>query len=150
MSAGELPLSLAACTNQPDVVDFLMDNEYQRADAKMVDSQGNTVLHALVMVADNSKCNTEFIVSMYDRILKITARLYPKVQLENIENKKGLTPLKMAAHTGKTGVKHCSLTLRVLPSEKSNSENEVQSSFTTDRAETIRFGGICGFLGFQK
>uniref|UniRef100_A0A669CB41 Transient receptor potential cation channel, subfamily V, member 1 n=1 Tax=Oreochromis niloticus TaxID=8128 RepID=A0A669CB41_ORENI len=101
---GELPLSLAACTNQPDVVDFLMDNEYQRADAKMVDSQGNTVLHALVMVADNSKCNTEFIVSMYDRILKITARLYPKVQLENIENKKGLTPLKMAAHTGKTGL----------------------------------------------
>lgn len=127
MSAGELPLSLAACTNQPDVVDFLMDNEYQRADPKMVDSQGNTVLHALVMVADNSKCNTEFIVSMYDRILKITARLYPKVQLENIENKKGLTPLKMAAHTGKTEVKHCRLTLRVLPSEKSNSENEVQS-----------------------
>ncbi|XP_059207223.1 transient receptor potential cation channel subfamily V member 1-like [Centropristis striata] len=98
---GELPLSLAACTNQPDLVDFLMENEYQRADAKMTDSHGNTVLHALVVVADNSKDNTEFITNMYDRILKITARLHPKLKLEDIENNKGLTPLKMAAKTGK-------------------------------------------------
>ncbi|TNN82708.1 Transient receptor potential cation channel subfamily V member 1 [Liparis tanakae] len=105
---GELPLSLAACTNQPTVVDFLMENEYQRAHAKMADSQGNTVLHALVTVADYSKDkdkdNTEFITNIYDRILKTTAQLYPKLKLEDIENHKGLTPLKMAAKTGKIGL----------------------------------------------
>uniref|UniRef100_A0A8C4NQR7 Transient receptor potential cation channel, subfamily V, member 1 n=1 Tax=Dicentrarchus labrax TaxID=13489 RepID=A0A8C4NQR7_DICLA len=107
---GELPLSLAACTNQPDVVDFLMENEYERADAKLQDSQGNTVLHALVVVADDKnntdKNNTEFITNMYDRILKTTARLHPKLKLEDIENNKGLTPLKMAAKTGKIGNRH--------------------------------------------
>ncbi|KAM9728776.1 transient receptor potential cation channel subfamily V member 1 [Menidia menidia] len=101
---GELPLSLAACTNQPDMVDYLMENEHQRADAKVTDSQGNTVLHALVTVADNSKYNTEFITSMYDRILKITSRLHPKVKLGDIENNNGLTPVKMAAKTGKIGL----------------------------------------------
>uniref|UniRef100_UPI0037E7BFA1 transient receptor potential cation channel subfamily V member 1 n=1 Tax=Semicossyphus pulcher TaxID=241346 RepID=UPI0037E7BFA1 len=101
---GELPLSLAACTNQPDVVDFLMVNEFQRADAQMKDSYGNTVLHALVVVADNSKENTEFITTMYNQILKTAASLNPKLKLEDIENNKGLTPLKLAAKTGKIGV----------------------------------------------
>lgn len=101
---GELPLSLAACTNQPQMVDFLMDNEYQRADATMKDSHGNTVLHALVVMAENSEDNTEFITSMYDRILIITAHLQPDVKLEDIENNEGLTPLKMAAKTGKIQV----------------------------------------------
>ncbi|XP_034746651.1 transient receptor potential cation channel subfamily V member 1 [Etheostoma cragini] len=101
---GELPLSLAACTNQPDMVDFLMDNSYRRADAKMGDSKGNTVLHALVVVADNTEDNTKFITKMYDRILKTTARLHPMLKLEDIENHNGLTPLKMAAKTGKIGL----------------------------------------------
>ncbi|KAI3373465.1 hypothetical protein L3Q82_022071, partial [Scortum barcoo] len=101
---GEFPLSLAACTNQPDMVDFLMDNEYQRADAKMTDFQGNTVLHALVVVADNTKENTEFIANMYNRILRTAARLHPQLKLEDIENHNGLTPLKMAAKTGKIGL----------------------------------------------
>ncbi|CAN9501617.1 unnamed protein product [Ophioblennius macclurei] len=101
---GELPLSLAACTNQPDMVDFLMMNEYERADAKVVDSQGNTVLHALVVIADNSPDNTAFVTSMYDRVLKIAAQQHPKMKLEEKENKKGLTPLKLAAKTGKHGI----------------------------------------------
>uniref|UniRef100_A0A8C5GQZ7 Ion transport domain-containing protein n=1 Tax=Gouania willdenowi TaxID=441366 RepID=A0A8C5GQZ7_GOUWI len=101
---GELPLSLAACTNQPDMVEFLMANEYMPTDAKMTDSHGNTVLHALVVVADNSTENTEFIINMYDLILKINARLHPKVNLEDIQNKNGLTPLKMAAKNGKIGI----------------------------------------------
>lgn len=106
---GELPLSLAACTNQPDVVDYLLKNDYQHADAELTDSQGNTVLHALVMVADNTKENTAFITNMYDRILKTTAQLYPNMKLEDIENNNGLTPLKMAAKTGKSGVKSYNL-----------------------------------------
>ncbi|KAM6907559.1 transient receptor potential cation channel subfamily V member 1 [Xenentodon cancila] len=101
---GELPLSLAACTNQPNVVGYLMENEFQQADAMLTDSQGNTVLHALVVVADNSKENTEFVTSMYDFILKTAARLHPKVKLEDVENNKKLTPLKLAAKTGKIGV----------------------------------------------
>lgn len=101
---GELPLSLAACTNQPEMVDFLLVNEHMRADPKEVDSHGNTVLHALVTIADNSRDNTEFITSMYDRILRTSASLQPKVKLEDIENHNGLTPLKMAAKTGKIGL----------------------------------------------
>lgn len=101
---GELPLSLAACTNQTLMVDFLMDNGYQRADPKQTDSHGNTVLHALVVVADNSEENTKFITSMYDHILVLTAQLYPKLKLEDIQNMNGLTPLTLAARTGKSGV----------------------------------------------
>lgn len=101
---GELPLSLAACTNQPLMVDFLMDNVHQQAHPKEVDSRGNTVLHALVVVADNSEENTKFITSMYDHILVTAARLYPKLKLEAIQNMNGLTPLTMAARTGKIGV----------------------------------------------
>lgn len=101
---GELPLSLAACTNQPSVVDFLMDNQYQPADASQTDSHGNTVLHALVIVADNSPENTAFITSMYDCVLVTAAKLNLKLRLEDIANKKGLTPFKMAAKLGKIQV----------------------------------------------
>lgn len=103
--AGELPLSLAACTNQSDIVDFLMENEYHRVDVRERDSQGNMVLHALVVMADNTKENTDFITVMYDHILTITARLHPKWKLEDIENNQMLTPIKLAANTGKIGVK---------------------------------------------
>ncbi|XP_062392184.1 transient receptor potential cation channel subfamily V member 1-like [Sardina pilchardus] len=95
---GELPLSLAACTNQKDIVDFLLD---QNADVRETDSQGNIVLHALVMVADNSPENTDFIIKMYDHILTRAAQLHPKVKLEEIENEQGLTPIKLAAKKGK-------------------------------------------------
>ncbi|XP_063060164.1 transient receptor potential cation channel subfamily V member 1-like [Engraulis encrasicolus] len=98
---GELPLSLAACTSQKDIVDFLLDNRYQNADVRETDSRGNIVLHALVMVADNSPENTDFIIKMYDHILTRTAQLHPKVKLEEMENKQGLTPIKLAAKTGK-------------------------------------------------
>ncbi|CAL8266605.1 unnamed protein product [Merluccius merluccius] len=98
---GELPLSLAACTNQPNMVDYLMENEHQRADVEEQDSHGNTVLHALVLVADNSRDNTDFVTAMYDHILAATARLHPKVKLEDKGNRDGLTPIKLAAKTGK-------------------------------------------------
>ncbi|XP_036436440.1 transient receptor potential cation channel subfamily V member 1 [Colossoma macropomum] len=98
---GELPLSLAACTNQKEMVDLLMNNN---ADARQRDSQGNTVLHALVMVADNSPENTDFVTSMYDYIL-IKAHMNPKQKkLEDFENNQGFTPIKLAAKTGKIGL----------------------------------------------
>lgn len=98
---GELPLSLAACTNQRDIVDFLLENQYQKANVLEADSKGNIVLHALVAVADNSSENTDFIIKMYDHILIKAAQLHPKVKLEETENKQGLTPIKLAAKTGK-------------------------------------------------
>ncbi|XP_052412859.1 transient receptor potential cation channel subfamily V member 1 isoform X1 [Carassius gibelio] len=101
---GELPLSLAACTNQPDIVDFLLNNPYQAVDVRKRDSHGNTVLHALVSIADNSPENTEFVISMYDHILFKTDQLHPKIKLEEIENNEGFNPLTLAAKTGKLGL----------------------------------------------
>ncbi|XP_012691633.2 LOW QUALITY PROTEIN: transient receptor potential cation channel subfamily V member 1-like [Clupea harengus] len=101
---GELPLSLAACTNQLNIVKFLLKNPYQRVDITDKDSHGNTVLHALVTIADNSPENTEFVTVMYDDILKRAGQLYPKIKLEDIENDQGLTPIKLAAKTGKIGL----------------------------------------------
>ncbi|KAA0717341.1 Transient receptor potential cation channel subfamily V member 1 [Triplophysa tibetana] len=101
---GELPLSLAACTNQPDIVDFLMENPHKPVDVRQRDSHGNMVLHALVAIADNSPENTEFVIAMYDHILKKCAQLHPKLKLEETENNQGLTPFKLAAKTGKFGL----------------------------------------------
>ncbi|XP_030078287.1 transient receptor potential cation channel subfamily V member 1 [Microcaecilia unicolor] len=98
---GELPLSLAACTNQPNIVRYLLDNPYRRANIAERDYEGNTVLHALVMVADNTEHNTRFVISMYDDILMTAAKSNPTLKLEEITNCNGLTPLKLAAKTGK-------------------------------------------------
>ncbi|XP_059235570.1 transient receptor potential cation channel subfamily V member 1 isoform X3 [Mustela nigripes] len=101
---GELPLSLAACTNQLGIVKFLLQNSWQPADISAKDSVGNTVLHALVEVADNTADNTKFVTSMYNEILILGAKLHPTLKLEELTNKKGLTPLALAARTGKIGV----------------------------------------------
>nr|XP_004672443.1 transient receptor potential cation channel subfamily V member 1 [Jaculus jaculus] len=101
---GELPLSLAACTNQLGIVKFLLQNSWQPADISARDSVGNTVLHALVEVADNTADNTKFVTSMYNEILILGAKLHPTLKLEELTNKKGLTPLSLAASTGKIGV----------------------------------------------
>ncbi|XDB60865.1 PREDICTED: transient receptor potential cation channel subfamily V member 1 isoform X1 [Capra hircus] len=101
---GELPLSLAACTNQLGIVKFLLQNSWQPADISARDSVGNTVLHALVEVADNTADNTKFVTSMYNEILILGAKIHPTLKLEELTNKKGLTPLALAARSGKIGV----------------------------------------------
>ncbi|KAJ8793723.1 hypothetical protein J1605_003534 [Eschrichtius robustus] len=101
---GEMPLSLAACTKQWDVVTYLLENPHQPASLQAADSLGNTALHALVMIADNSAENTELVTHMYDGLLQAGARLCPTVQLEDIPNLQGLTPLKLAAKEGKIEV----------------------------------------------
>uniref|UniRef100_A0A2K5ITM2 Transient receptor potential cation channel subfamily V member 1 n=1 Tax=Colobus angolensis palliatus TaxID=336983 RepID=A0A2K5ITM2_COLAP len=103
---GELPLSLAACTNQLGIVKFLLQNSWQPADISARDSVGNTVLHALVEVADNTADNTKFVTSMYNEILILGAKLHPTLKLEELANKKGMTPLALAAGTGKIGNRH--------------------------------------------
>uniref|UniRef100_K7GHC9 Transient receptor potential cation channel subfamily V member 1 n=1 Tax=Pelodiscus sinensis TaxID=13735 RepID=K7GHC9_PELSI len=101
---GELPLSLAACTNQLAIVKFLLENPYHPANIAAQDSMGNIALHALVEIADNTKDNTKFVTKMYNNILILGAKINPMLKLEEITNKKGLTPLTLAAKKGKIGI----------------------------------------------
>uniref|UniRef100_A0A8V5GT20 Ion transport domain-containing protein n=1 Tax=Melopsittacus undulatus TaxID=13146 RepID=A0A8V5GT20_MELUD len=101
---GELPLSLAACTNQPHIVHYLTENGHKQADLRRQDSRGNTVLHALVAIADNTRENTKFVTKMYDLLLVKCAKLFPDTNLETLLNNDGLSPLMMAAKTGKIGI----------------------------------------------
>uniref|UniRef100_A0A8C6REH9 Transient receptor potential cation channel, subfamily V, member 4 n=1 Tax=Nannospalax galili TaxID=1026970 RepID=A0A8C6REH9_NANGA len=103
---GELPLSLAACTNQPHIVNYLTENPHKKADMRRQDSRGNTVLHALVAIADNTRENTKFVTKMYDLLLLKCSRLFPDSNLEAVLNNDGLSPLMMAAKTGKIGNRH--------------------------------------------
>ncbi|XP_075450253.1 transient receptor potential cation channel subfamily V member 3 isoform X2 [Ascaphus truei] len=120
---GETPLALAACTNQPDVVQLLMENS--QTEVCFQDSLGNTVLHALVTVAENSQAQNAFIIRMYDTILKNCKNK----SLENIVNKEGLTSMQLAAKTGKTEILHY-----ILSREVKEKENRVLSRKFTDWA----------------
>ncbi|XP_075709797.1 transient receptor potential cation channel subfamily V member 4 [Rhinoderma darwinii] len=101
---GELPLSLAACTNQPDIVHYLTENAHKKADLRRQDLRGNTVLHALVAIADNTRENTKFVTKMYDLLVIKCYKLYPDCSLEAIMNNDGISPLMMAAKIGKIGI----------------------------------------------
>lgn len=82
-----------------------MENPHTRADVTDQDSRGNTVLHTLVVIADDTTDNTDMIAGIYDQILLQYFRLETRpVHLESIENNQGLTPLKLAAKLGKIGV----------------------------------------------
>lgn len=83
---------------------YLLKNPNQPASLQATDSLGNTVLHALVMIADNSAENSKLVIQMYDSLLQAGAHLCPTVQLEDISNLQGLTPLKLAAKEGKIEV----------------------------------------------
>ncbi|XP_018413135.1 PREDICTED: transient receptor potential cation channel subfamily V member 3 [Nanorana parkeri] len=120
---GETPLALAACTNQPDVVQLLMENS--QTNVTIQDSLGNTVLHALVTVAENSEAQNVFIIRMYDTIL----RTCKNKSLESIENNEGLTPMQLAAKTGKTEILHY-----ILSREIKEKENRVLTRKFTDWA----------------
>lgn len=98
-------MSLAACTNQPDMVHYLTENPQKKADLRRQDSRGNTVLHALVHIADNTRDNTRFVTKMYDVLLIKSVKLYPDSNLEMIPNNDGMSPLMMAAKLGKIGVR---------------------------------------------
>ncbi|XP_069766904.1 transient receptor potential cation channel subfamily V member 3-like isoform X2 [Narcine bancroftii] len=98
---GGFPLGLAACTNQVDVVAFLIKHG---ADPRAQDRAGNTVLHALVSIACEAAEARSFVTEMYDFILIKSADLEPHSNLEKITNRRGLTPLHLAAHTGKIGI----------------------------------------------
>lgn len=95
---GETPLALAACTNQPEIVQLLMENE--QTDITSQDSRGNNILHALVTVAEDFKTQNDFVKRMYDMILLRSGTW----ELETMQNNDGLTPLQLAAKMGKAEV----------------------------------------------
>lgn len=98
LSSGETPLALAACTNQPEIVELLMENE--QTDITSQDSRGNNILHALVTVAEDFKTQNDFVKRMYDMILLKSGSW----ELETMCNNDGLTPLQLAAKMGKAEV----------------------------------------------
>ncbi|XP_075053058.1 transient receptor potential cation channel subfamily V member 3-like [Mixophyes fleayi] len=120
---GETPLALAACTNQPRVVDLLIGNS--KTNVSIQDSIGNTVLHALVIVTDDSEVVSTFIINMYETII----RNCKNKSLEHIKNNKGLTPLQLAAKTGKM-----EMLKYILSREIKEKENRVLSRRFTDWA----------------
>lgn len=95
---GETPLALAACTNQPEIVQMLMENE--QTDITSQDSRGNNILHALVTVAEDFKTQNDFVKRMYDMILLRSGTW----ELETTRNNDGLTPLQLAAKMGKAEI----------------------------------------------
>ncbi|XP_012508042.1 PREDICTED: transient receptor potential cation channel subfamily V member 3 isoform X3 [Propithecus coquereli] len=95
---GETPLALAACTNQPEIVQLLM--EYEQTDITSQDSRGNNILHALVTVAEDFKTQNDFVKHMYDMILLRSGNW----ELETMRNNDGLTPLQLAAKMGKAEI----------------------------------------------
>lgn len=89
---------MAACTNQPEIVQLLMENE--QTDITSQDSRGNNILHALVTVAEDFKTQNDFVKRMYDMILLRSGNW----ELETTRNNDGLTPLQLAAKMGKAEV----------------------------------------------
>jgi len=93
---GETPLMFAACTNQAELVRYL-SSEWG-ADLRSVDSQGNTVLHMLVL---------HRLPGMYDYVCDLWLEQHPEQNmrdgvcgLESVQNRAGLTPLTLAASMG--------------------------------------------------
>ncbi|XP_068126863.1 transient receptor potential cation channel subfamily V member 3-like isoform X4 [Hyperolius riggenbachi] len=127
---GETPLALAACTNQPDIVDLLMEKE--PTCVTMQDSAGNTVLHALVTTAEESEVQNKFLIDMYEKITRGCNH-----KLEDIRNNDGFSPMQLAAKTGKLEVLKY-----ILSREIKEGENRVLSRRFTDWA----YGPVSSYL----
>ncbi|XP_077336384.1 transient receptor potential cation channel subfamily V member 3-like [Lithobates pipiens] len=120
---GETPLALAACTNQPEIVELLMNDS--QTNVSMQDSLGNTVLHALVTASEGSEAHNTFIINMYDKII----RKCKNKSLEDTRNKNGLSPMQLAATTGKLEILKY-----ILNKEIKEKENRMLSKRFTDWA----------------
>ncbi len=93
---GETPLMFAACTNQVELVRYLVSE--WGADLDTQDGQGNTVLHMLVL---------HRLPGMYDAVCELWCDVHPEQELadglcglEMVQNRAGLTPLTLAASMG--------------------------------------------------
>ncbi|KAJ1175345.1 hypothetical protein NDU88_000633 [Pleurodeles waltl] len=92
---GEHVLSFAACVGNEEIVRLLTENG---ASIKAQDNLGNTVLHILALQPVKS-----IYCQMYDLIMSYN-RKPEDTPLDKIRNKDGLTPFKLAAVKGNTGL----------------------------------------------
>eukprot|EP00668_Euglena_longa_P001503 GGOE01001784.1.p1 GENE.GGOE01001784.1~~GGOE01001784.1.p1 ORF type:complete len:1098 (+),score=322.37 GGOE01001784.1:96-3389(+) len=89
---GEHPLCFAACTDQKDVVDFLV--EY-RAPLDTIDAQGNSIFHLLVL---------HDLPEMYDYVEELWKTKHTDRDPSLLLNKDLLSPLTYAASLGCKGM----------------------------------------------
>ncbi|XP_053571780.1 transient receptor potential cation channel subfamily V member 1-like [Bombina bombina] len=105
---GGYPLSLAACTKQQAIVQFLICNKFKCANIYNKDHLGNTVLHALILSANDSQEHCDDLMIIYNKILNESVKKMQKDStlkaLETIKNNEGLTPLQLAAKNGKVKI----------------------------------------------
>lgn len=85
---GEVPICFAACTNQKEMVDYLLANG---ANLSMTDSRGNSIFHLLVLHG---------LVEMYDYIESLWDQHGEKEKPEKLLNRELLSPLTFAASLG--------------------------------------------------
>eukprot|EP01103_Thecamoeba_quadrilineata_P015282 TRINITY_DN477_c0_g1_i1.p1 TRINITY_DN477_c0_g1~~TRINITY_DN477_c0_g1_i1.p1 ORF type:complete len:642 (+),score=111.44 TRINITY_DN477_c0_g1_i1:45-1970(+) len=87
---GEYPLCFAACSLQMDLVEYLVS---QGADINCRDSNGNTVLHLMVIHG---------LTDMYDKIWEFSKTINRDgMDLHKVKNDDDLTPFTLAAYLGK-------------------------------------------------
>jgi hypothetical protein len=93
---GETPLMFAACTNQTELVRYLTVE--WGADLASVDSQGNNVLHMLVLHQLHEMY--DFVCGLWQQIQPSTVSKDGICSLEGLRNRAGLTSLTLAASMG--------------------------------------------------
>eukprot|EP01103_Thecamoeba_quadrilineata_P016769 TRINITY_DN5708_c0_g1_i2.p1 TRINITY_DN5708_c0_g1~~TRINITY_DN5708_c0_g1_i2.p1 ORF type:complete len:501 (-),score=70.50 TRINITY_DN5708_c0_g1_i2:30-1532(-) len=87
---GEYPLCFAACSLQMDLVEYLVS---QGADINCRDSNGNTVLHLMVIHG---------LTDMYDKIVEFSKTVNKDgMDLNKVKNDEDLNPFTLAAFLGK-------------------------------------------------
>ncbi|KAG2462428.1 TRPV6 protein, partial [Polypterus senegalus] len=95
---GEYVLSFAACMGNEKIVQLLIKSG---APLNVQDTQGNTVLHMLVLHP-----NKTLACRMYDYLLSLIT--IDKIRyLESITNNDGFTSMKLAVHKGDVTVSVC-------------------------------------------
>lgn len=112
---GEYPLAFAACFASKEIYDYLID---KGADPNLQDTNGNTVLHVLVI---NNKLVFFVLLDFFLKDLKILifkdmfqyATNHPKQKASlNIKNNQDLTPVNLAAKLGRKDLFEKMLELR--------------------------------------
>ena len=98
---GELPVCFAACSNQADVFEYLIENG---AEACETSGEGNNLLHLIVLNDSLDNVRSEAAAGeIHARLFKSIRRCLPKGAYEALsdkENNDGFTPLLLAAAHG--------------------------------------------------